>query len=70
MAISIAKNHEHETILYTEQEGTTIAVPVTSGAFDGYQVIVMPSHEPIIEEKTEIVKFPSNLNEASCKKVD
>ena len=76
MALSIAKNHEHETILYTEQ-AETISVPVTSisnstDTFDGYQVIVMPSHEPILDTKSilhskPIVKFPStplqgNLN--------
>ena len=73
MALSIAKNHEHETILYTEQ-AETITVPVTSipnsaEAFDGYQVIVMPSasHQPIFETKP-VVKFPSTLNEVSWSK--
>ena len=70
MALSIAKNHEHETILYTEQ-AETITVPVTSipnsaETFDGYQVIVMPSagHQPIFETKP-VVKFPSSMNEVS-----
>ena len=69
MALSIAKNHEHETILYTEQ-AETISVPVTSmpnsaEGFDGYQVIVMPSHEPILDPKP-LVKYPSAPNEVSC----
>jgi len=68
MALSIAKNHEHETILYTEQ-AETISVPVTSmpnsaEGFDGYQVIVMPSHEPILDPKP-LVKYPSAPNEGS-----
>ena len=73
MAISLAKNHEHETILYSEQS-ETITVPVTSmpsGAtsFDGYQVIVMPSHDSLASVKVEDVKYssnakyPSNMNE-------
>ena len=74
MALSIAKNHEHETILYTEQ-AETISVPVTSipnsaETFDGYQVIVMPSHEPILDTKSILdskvmTKFPSAPSEVS-----
>ena len=74
MAVSIAKNHEHETILYTEQ-AETISVPVTSipnsaETFDGYQVIVMPSHEPILDTKSILdskvmAKFPSAPSEVS-----
>ena len=74
MALSIAKNHEHETILYTEQ-AETISVPVTSipnsaETFDGYQVIVMPSHEPILDTKSILdskvmAKFPSAPSEVS-----
>ena len=48
MALNLAKENEHETVLYTEH------VPVTSGSgnytsgsgtFDSYQVIVMPSQD-------------------------
>ena len=43
MALNLAKENEHETVLYTEH------VPVTSvggsGTFDSYQVIVMPSQD-------------------------
>lgn len=76
MAISLAKNHEHETILYSPEQSETITVPVTSipsgaAAFDGYQVIVMPSHDDPLHSasvKVEDVKFgsikyPSNMNE-------
>ena len=72
VALALAKNHEHETVLYTEHGGT-ITVPVTSGEFQGYQVIVMqdtaisnqanttttapPADEP------KAPKFPTGPNE-------